>query len=270
MPAPRLPPVRQPGCLAYPRPVALRPALTSGLPLASKSWLSWTPIDRDVRTLKTIWTFGGHARGGPRPASRYASDVARDLPGAARAGAAGSGTRGRSAGSLGDEEVAPRLRVGGDGVAVDDGSPDVDLTGARPAGETGGRQHRVGVADVRLGIDVVRLQLGHRVAGVGLRRRVVALVLLAEEARQSDRGKNADDQNDHEELDEGKALLLIAQLAQHVNPPWIQFWLPPAPPGVPPVRQPGCLAYPRPVALRPALTSGLPLAFEGLASLQAP
>src|SRR5947199_5080156 len=83
--------------------------------------------------------------------------------------------------------------VGGDGVAVDGGSPDVDLTGARPAGETGGRQHRVGVADVRLGIDVVRLRPGHRAARVGLPRRVVALVLLAEEARQSDRSKNADD-----------------------------------------------------------------------------
>ena len=68
---------------------------------------------------------------------------------------------------------------------------------------------------VSLAVDVARLQLADHVSSVGLGARVPALVALAEEARQGDRGEDADNQNDDEELDEGKTLLLIAQLAQH-------------------------------------------------------
>src|SRR5438477_481388 len=45
------------------------------------------------------------------------------------------------------------------------------------------------------------LDLRHQVARVGLRRSVLALLLLAKEGRQGDRGKDADDQDDDEELD---------------------------------------------------------------------
>src|SRR5205807_3653994 len=66
-----------------------------------------------------------------------------------------------------------------------------------------------------------RLHLRDHVAGVGLRVRVLALLLLAEEGRQGNRGKDADDQNDDQELDQGKTALLglntLAELPQHYS-----------------------------------------------------
>src|SRR5205814_3567146 len=65
------------------------------------------------------------------------------------------------------------------------------------------------------------LDLRHEVARIGHRRRVLALHLLAKEGRQGDRGKDADDQNDNEELDQREAALLglntLAELPQHVR-----------------------------------------------------
>src|SRR5262249_13649408 len=100
------------------------------------------------------------------------------------------------------------------------------------------------------------------VTSVGLGGGVLALLLLAKERRQGDRGEDADDQDDDEKLDQREARLVIAQLAQHLDPPRINCSDKPAP-LVPPGRQPGVLEL-RPVALRPALASGLPLASEGI------
>src|SRR5207253_8288057 len=84
---------------------------------------------------------------------------------------------------------------------------------------------------VILGVSKARLDLGHHVARIRLRRGVLALLLLTEEARQRDRGKNADDQDDNEELDKREALLVVravAQAVQHWSPPRNPFFGPTA------------------------------------------
>src|SRR5204862_2110981 len=50
--------------------------------------------------------------------------------------------------------------------------------------------------------------------GAGLRLGVVSLVLLVQERRNSDRGKDADDQDDDQELDQGETLLCLGALAE--------------------------------------------------------
>ena len=74
-------------------------------------------------------------------------------------------------------------------------------------------------ARVVLRVGKARLDMRDQVARIGLRRRVLALLLLTQEGRQGDRGKDADDQNDDKELHEREAILVvraIAQLVQHV------------------------------------------------------
>src|SRR4051794_21560341 len=79
---------------------------------------------------------------------------------------------------------------------------------------------RVAVVVVLL-VGVARLDLRDRVTTVRLGIGVLALLLLTQEGRQSDGGKDADDQNDDQELDEREALLLVdalAELPQHGEP----------------------------------------------------
>ena len=64
-------------------------------------------------------------------------------------------------------------------------------------------------------VRVARLDLRDGVTGIGLGRRVLALLLLAQERGQSDSGEDADDQDDDQELDEREALLVVAQLMEH-------------------------------------------------------
>src|SRR5205814_615596 len=143
----------------------------------------------------------------------------------------GARTRRRAVGRvLRDQEVAARLRVrrnrvpggavvryvhlAGTGTDVEAGGRAVDLAGCR---------HTLRVV---LLVRVAGLDLRHHVARIGLRRRVLALLLLAEEGRQGDRGKNADDQDDDEELDQREAALLglnsLAELPQHLTPPRVR------------------------------------------------
>ena len=49
--------------------------------------------------------------------------------------------------------------------------------------------------------------LGRPEVGLGLR--VIRLLALTQEGRNGDPGKNADDQDDDEELDQGEALLFL-------------------------------------------------------------
>src|SRR5205807_8056589 len=139
---------------------------------------------------------------------------------------AGAGRRATET-SLGDHEgvhpTARGLRLGRDGVVRRRGRRGRDLAGAGTDRQTGvGRARALGV--VLLACEA-RLDLRHEVTGVRLRVRVLALLLLAEEGRQGNRGKDADDQNDDEELDKGKTALLglntLAELPQHsLGPPW--------------------------------------------------
>ena len=116
---------------------------------------------------------------------------------------------------------------------------------------------------VVLRVREARLDLRDEVAGIRLGRRVLALLLLAEERRESDRGENADDQNDDEKLDEREALIVLARCCAacvilRLDP--IDLRQLPCPPRW----QPGCARLKESsVALRPALTSGVPLASEG-------
>ena len=58
---------------------------------------------------------------------------------------------------------------------------------------------------------------GCRVPRQRLGRRIVGLALLVEERRDGDRGKNADDQDHDEELDQGETLLILGATAQLVK-----------------------------------------------------
>src|SRR4051794_11442194 len=174
--------------------------------------------------------------------------------------------------ALRDREVRARLRRRGHDVARsgDAGGRDLTAVGA----DVEARVRESGATAVRVHAGVVgraRLDLRHEVASVRLRLRVLTLLLLTEEGRQGDRGKNADDEDHHEELDERKALLLavdpLGKLPQHVSlllgacglarhlvqPPKVFWWqLGRLRRDEPPARAPG--------ALRPRLATGLPLA----------
>src|SRR6185437_13159151 len=113
-------------------------------------------------------------------------------------------------------------RVGDDGVAIGGRVLNLDLAVGRAEAEAGGRAktaRELARADIRVVVRVAGLQLAHYVASVGLGARVLRLRPLAEEVRQSDRGQDADDQDDNEELDKGETRLLrlntCAELPQH-------------------------------------------------------
>src|SRR4051794_11424727 len=127
-------------------------------------------------------------------------------------------TRARAARAvLADRERVARLRASDDGVAVRVRRSHRHLTRTGADGQTG--VARVGAGRVVLRVGVTRLNLRDHVSCVRLGRGVLALRALAQECGQSDRGQDADDQNDYEELDKGETLLLIVNaltdLPQH-------------------------------------------------------
>src|SRR5436853_379856 len=167
-------------------------------------------------------------RGGPEgPPLEETATGARRLPAAvARATTVagdGAGTNRRATETtLGDHEGVVRatavgLGLGRDGVVAGAGRRNRDLARAGTDVQTGVR--RAGALLVVLLAGEAGLDLRHHVARVRLGVRVLTLLLLAEEGRQGDRGKDADDQNDDEELDKGKTALLrlntLAELPQH-------------------------------------------------------
>src|SRR3954451_17293543 len=162
-------------------------------------------------------------RGGPKSAS-FTTLLTRGLPGARRETRTRSGGRARTrdgtVGALRDREVVVRLRVADDLVRVGRGAGDVHLTGRGANVQAGVR--RVRALGVVLFVGVAGLDLRHHVARVGLGRGVLTLRTLAEERRQRDRGQDADDQDDNEELDKGETALRcnsLTDLPQHVGPP---------------------------------------------------
>ena len=68
-------------------------------------------------------------------------------------------------------------------------------------------------ADVGLVVGVERLHRGLSLTDGRLGLGVLRTRALAEEGGQGDRGKDADDQNDDQELDEGEALLVLSALS---------------------------------------------------------
>src|SRR4051794_7868176 len=154
-----------------------------------------------------------------RGASRVARPSAKSfevgglLPDAAGLAAALVGVvaaaAGGAVGGLRDRERRARLRQRRHrvGAVADGGRLHLTLAGAeREAGSAGVAAARRAVGVVAGGVGRAALALRDEVAGVRLGLRVLALVLLAEEGRQCDRGENADDQDHHEELDEGETL----------------------------------------------------------------
>src|SRR4051794_35046956 len=97
---------------------------------------------------------------------------------------------------LRDDEVRARLRRRGHHVARRRrGAAGGHLTARGADVETRVRERRGGAVRVHAGVvGRARLDLRHEVASVRLRLRVLALLLLIEEGRQGDRGKNADDE----------------------------------------------------------------------------
>src|SRR5690348_10868826 len=160
------------------------------------------------------------------------------LPGVAGAAAAvaarthGAGAGGRAVGRLRDREGVARLRVRDHGVAAVARALHLDLAVGRAEAQAGGRTEaarELAAAGVGVVVRVAGLQLAHHVASVGLGRAVLGLGALAEEVRQGDRGKDADDQNDDEELDKGETGLLRlntrAELPQHVGDLLMRDWV---------------------------------------------
>ena len=106
-------------------------------------------------------------------------------------------------------KLLPDFDVADDGVALGVRRGDRNRAGAR-RGDV-----QAGVAEVGRGlalrvvllVRVARLDLRDGVTSVRLGVGVLALLLLAQEGRQSDGGEDADDQDDDEELDEREALL---------------------------------------------------------------
>ena len=91
-----------------------------------------------------------------------------------------------------------------------------DLVGAGAVVEAGRAERRRRVAlRVVLRVREARLDLRDEVAGIGLGRSVLALLLLAEERRESDRGENADDQDDDQELDERESFVVALEAVEH-------------------------------------------------------
>src|SRR4051812_30865417 len=182
---------------------------------------------------------------------------------------------GRDAGgrALRDRERVGRLRDRHDRVAgagARRGHRDLALTGTDVEAGVAELRRCGAVRVVAGGVGATRLDLRDRVTRVGLGLGVLALLLLAQEGRQGNRGKNADDQDHDEKLDEREALLLavdpLGKLPQHWYSSLRRLWscqTPRQPPALlwwqlgrlrrdePPVRSPG--------ALRPRLATGLPL-----------
>src|SRR5215213_256619 len=143
------------------------------------------------------------------------------LPGTAVAAA--TAARGRA--GLGDAGRRLRVREGVAGLrGTDDrvgrgalGRDDHRRQGQTAAGDIGLR----GVtAHVGLSSGEAGLHVRNEVTHVGLGLGVLTLLTLTKERRQRDGGQDSDDQNDDEQLDEGKALLpvvnALAKLPQHV------------------------------------------------------
>src|SRR3954451_14760439 len=148
-----------------------------------------------------------------------------DAGGPAAVGRGRAGARRGAAARLLDRERVTRLRRRLDRVVVRGRGRDRDR-GLRQV-EAGVLAldvvARVATRRVRAVVGVARLELRGHVAGRRLGVGVLALRLLAEEGRKSDGGKDADDENHNEELDEREALLLAAQtlgkLLKHVPGP---------------------------------------------------
>ena len=76
------------------------------------------------------------------------------------------------------------------------------------------------IGDVGLVVGVERLHGGLALADAGLGLGVLRTGALTEEGGKGDRGEDADDQNDDQELDKGEALFLLgaeAHVAEHVG-----------------------------------------------------
>src|SRR5829696_159145 len=127
--------------------------------------------------------------------------------------------------ALGDAGRRLRVREGVAGLRGADnrvgrgalGRDDHRRQGQTAAGDIGLR----GVtAHVGLSSGEAGLHVRNEVTHVGLGLGVLTLLTLTEERRQRDGGQDSDDQNDDEQLDEGKALLpvvnALAKLPQHV------------------------------------------------------
>ncbi len=173
--------------------------------------------------------------------------------------AAGAGVPAAAARLIVNVLVLARVRGHGERAGRADA---VTETGRHRAEVEAGRAERRRRVALRVVLRVceARLDLRDEVTSVRLRRGVLALLLLTEERRESDRGKNADDQDDDQELDERKALIVLAHVAQHVILRLDRLESPAPLSTSVATRLP---RVPRPVALRPALTNGVPLASEG-------
>src|SRR3954467_7883380 len=137
-------------------------------------------------------------------------------PGRARAGAGERAARG-----LRGEERVARLRDGRDRVAVRRRRRHGDLAGAGAVVQPGDPELGGRVAQrVVLRVGEAGLDLRDHVSRVGLGRGVLAFLLLTEERGQRDRGEDADDQDDDEELDQREAPLVVADVVQHGESSW--------------------------------------------------
>src|SRR2546421_12939942 len=134
-----------------------------------------------------------------------------------------AGARDRAGGrGLRDREGAARRRRGHDRVALGAVRGDRHVVQVARRDLLVGDQSGVVAGRVGLRVGVTGLDVRDRVARGGLGTGVLRLGPLAEERRQGDRGQDADDQHDDEELDQGETLLVLdalAELVQHVNPP---------------------------------------------------
>ncbi len=226
------------------------------------------------------------------------------LPGRTLRHRSGAATSGRSAARSGSEDGDPGVAV--DATAGLSAAVAVAIPARRQAGQQladGGRaarargqpDHQAAVVrrgrdreavhrrgHVRVGggaiaagkcaalVDAVRLQLGHRIAQVGLHLGVVALLPLTEEDRDGDPGEDADDDDDDEELDQSEPRVLGIGV-QRVPPPTGPQEGLPASPGAPPCTRCGsgrggaaCGVRRRPSALVDALVGqGAVVAPEG-------
>ena len=82
-------------------------------------------------------------------------------------------------------------------------------------------------------IDEVRRQLLADGRDVGLGRRVLGLLALAQEDRDGDGGEDADDDHDDEELDQGEALVLLLHRLANASEHLLALSIATEPPAVP-------------------------------------
>src|SRR4051794_29011021 len=124
---------------------------------------------------------------------------------------------------LHDEEHLAGLRRRLDRVAVRTRADDADGPAAGRRSAVDEREARVGelsnrvASRVVLRVHVAGLDLRDQVARVGLGRGILGLLALAEERGKSDGGKDADDENDDQKLDQGETLLTLSALAELVE-----------------------------------------------------